>query len=210
VGRIVRRFGHHQEDVLVNSLYGQGLRALARLAERACRSDLAGWATKQADAVAASLLERCYDARRGLFFNLAGNEERRGAVKTVHSLMPLALADLPRDVADRLVEHLTDPREFWAPYPVPSVALDEPTFTHNHRIRGRRLIWRGPASMNTNWLLVHGLRAHGYEDVADSITARCLELVERGGFNEFFDPIEGAPVGAEAFGWATLAIDLER
>ena len=32
VEEILRRFRHHQEDVLVNAVYGQGLRALARLA----------------------------------------------------------------------------------------------------------------------------------------------------------------------------------
>lgn len=208
VGRIARRFRHHQEDVLVNAVYGQGLRALARLAERAGRAELAAWASRTADAVTAALLERCYDPGRGLFFNVAGPDERRGTVKTVHSLMPLVLPDLPPDVAGRLVEHLTDPREFWAPYPVPSVALDEPTFTRDHRLRGVRFIWRGPTSMNTNWFLAGGLRQHGYEEVADSIAARSLELVERGGFNEFYDPIGGDPVGAEAFGWATLAVDL--
>jgi hypothetical protein len=207
VGRIAR-FRHHQEDVLVNALFGQSLRALARLAQRAARLELASWASSQAARVTAALLERCYDEQRGLFFNLAGREERRGTVKTVHSLMPLVLADLPADVAARLVEHLTDRREFWAQYPVPSVALDEPTFTRDHRICGYRFIWRGPSSMNTNWFLVLGLRQHGFGDVADEIAARSLELVARGGFNEFYDPIGGRPVGAERFGWATLAIDL--
>ena len=208
VQRIAHRCGHHQEDVLVNALYGQGLRALARLAERAGRPELAVWAAERAGGVTEALLERSWDERRGLFFNLAGSEERRGCVKTVHGLMPLVLEDLPGDVAGRLVEHLTDPREFWAPFPVPSVALDEPTFTRDHRVRGRRFIWRGPTSMNTNWLLAGGLRRHGFAEVADAIAVRSRELVERGGFNEFYDPIGGAPVGADAFGWATLAADL--
>jgi hypothetical protein len=208
VARIARRFRHHQEDVLVNSVYGQGLRSLARLAALAGRSELEAWACGTAERVTAALLERCYDERRGLFFNLAGRDERRCTVKTVHSLMPLVIEDLPRDVSARLVEHLTDPREFWAPYPVPSVALDEPSFTRDHHVWGFRFIWRGPLSMNTNWLLVHGLRSHGYGAVADEIAARSRELVERGGFNEFYDPVGGGPVGAERFGWATLAADL--
>jgi hypothetical protein len=206
--RIAGRLRHHQEDVLVNAVFGQGLRSLARLAARAGSSGLAEWADAAAGRVTEALLERSYDERRGLFFNLAGREERRGSVKTVHSLMPLLLEDLPGEVAARLVEHLTDPSEFWAPYPVPSVALDEPSFTRDHRLWGFRYIWRGPLSMNTNWFLVHGLRAHGYGAVADEIAARSLGLVERGGFNEFYDPIGGAPVGAERFGWATLAADL--
>ena len=122
--------------------------------------------------------------------------------------MPLILPDLPGEIAARLVEHLDDPRTFAAPYPVPSVALDEPSFVRDHRIRGFRFIWRGPLSLNTNWFLVHGLRGHGYADVADRIAGRSRELVERGGFNEFYDPLDGTPVGAERFGWATLVVDL--
>jgi glycogen debranching enzyme len=208
VDAIVRRFRHHVEDVLVNALYGQGLRALARLAERTERPELAQWANRTADAVTASLLERCFDEKRGLFFNVSGPDERRARVKTVHALIPLVLPDLPREVAAALVERLTDPRTFWAPYPVPSVALDESSFRPSHRVWGCRFIWRGPASLNTNWLLVHGLRAHGYRDIAESIAARSRDLVERTGFNEFYNPLTGAPVGAERFGWATLASDL--
>ena len=62
--------------------------------------------------------------------------------------------------------------------------------------------------MNTNWLLVQGLRRHGRSDLADEIAARSRQLVERGGFNEFYDPLDGHPVGAANFGWATLAADL--
>jgi hypothetical protein len=205
---IFTRFRHHREDVLVNAVYGQGLHALARLARRAGRESVAGWATQTATRVTASLLERAWDDHLRLFVNLSGPEERRASVKTIHGLMPLVLPDLPSEIASALAGHLDDPATFGAPYPVPSVALDEPTFTPDHRIRGFRFIWRGPLSLNTNWFLVHGLRQHGLDDVADRIAARSRELVERGGFNEFYDPLSGGPVGAERFGWATLAVDM--
>ena len=205
---IFRRYRHHLEDVLVNAVYGQGLRSLARLAGRAGRDATCRWAERTADRVTEALLDRCWSERLGLFTNLAGPDERRARVRTIHGLMPLILPDLPGEIAARLVEHLDDPRTFAAPYPVPSVALDEPSFIRDHRIRGFRFIWRGPLSLNTNWFLVHGLRGHGYADVADRVAGRSRELVERGGFNEFYDPLDGNPVGAERFGWATLVVDL--
>jgi glycogen debranching enzyme len=88
---------------------------------------------------------------------------------------------------------------------VPSVPLDDPRFDRRSRPWGIRFIWRGPSSMNTNWFIVDGLRRHGYDAEADELVARSRELVERGGFNEFYDPIDGTPVGAANFGWATLA-----
>src|SRR5205823_3433800 len=61
-----------REDVLVNSVYGDGLQALARLAERRGDEPLRSWAATRAQRVLDRLLERCYDERRGLFFNLDG------------------------------------------------------------------------------------------------------------------------------------------
>ena len=196
----------HVEDVLVNSLYSDGLKALARLASRRGAVELERWANATADRVLDALLERCYDDRRGLFFNLNGRNERRAdSVKTIQCLLPLLLADLPQEVATRLVEHLADPNEFWAPFPVPSVALDEPAFRRDSRVNGSRRIWRGPCSLNTNWFLTLGLRRHGEGALAGELAARSRELVESGGLNEFFDPLDGTPVGAGRFGWATLA-----
>ena len=195
----------HWEDVLVNSVYADALASLARLARRVGDDQLATWATARADATLAALLERSYDERRSLFFSLAGRHERRIELKTIESVMPLAIESLPAEVAARLVEHLTDEREFWSRFPVPSVALDEPSFVPTAEVRGTRCIWRGPCSINTNWLLVRGLRRHGYGDVADTLAERSRDLAELSGFNEFYNPLTGEPVGAPEFGWATLA-----
>ncbi len=201
--------GHrHQEDVLVNAVYGQGLRALARLAGAAGNEELARWGDRQAQTVTEALLERSYDEDAGLFWNLYGPGEVPSRVRSVGSLMPLVLEGLPAEIVERLVENMTDRRHFWTRYPVPSVARSEPAFVPGIHVRGRRLIWRGPLSLNTNWFLVGGLRAHGYTDVADVIAERSRELAERGGFNEFYDPLTGAPVGQPRFGWATLAADM--
>jgi Glycosyl hydrolase family 63 C-terminal domain len=198
----VRRSTH--EDVHFTSIYAQGLRALARLAERAGDDGLARWSRETAARVTEALMERSYDARQGLFWNLVGAREHPVRVKTIVSLMPLILDDLPRTAVEALVEHLANPEEFWLDYPVASTARDEPAFVPTRT----RLIWRGPTSMNTNWFLAHALRAHGYPDLADTIGERSRELVERHGFNEFYNPLNGEPVGVETFGWATLVVDL--
>ena len=50
-------------------------------------------------------------------------------VSTWSALAPLALDALPEDVRRRLVEeHLLDPRRYGAPFGIPSVAMDEPSF----------------------------------------------------------------------------------
>lgn len=195
----------HWEDVLVNSVYVDGLASLARLARRSGDEHLGPWADARARKGLEALIDRCYDDRRGLFFSLAGSRERRVEIKTIVSLMPLLLEALPGEIAARLVDHLADPTEFWSPYPVPSVALDEPSFIPTAELDGERCIWRGPCAPNTNWFLVRGLRRHGYDALAEELGARSRELAEHGGFNEFYNPLTGAPVGAPDFGWGTLA-----
>jgi mannosylglycerate hydrolase MGH1-like protein len=50
-------------------------------------------------------------------------------VSTWSSLAPLALPELPEAIATRLIEEqLLDPRRYRAPYGIPSVAMDEPSF----------------------------------------------------------------------------------
>jgi len=207
--RIFARTDHHHEDVLYNSIYADGLRALARLAAARGDGETEAWALRTAERVTHALVERCWDDECGLFFNLVGRNETRMTRPTIISLMPLLLPDLPTEVVTRLVEALTDEERFWTPWPVASVARNHDTFLRDSHIWGVRFIWRGPCSMNTNWFLVEALRRHGCDGVADELAARSRELVGRGGFNEFFDPIDGHPVGAENFGWATLAVDLD-
>jgi len=204
----VFRGDRHQESVLVNSIYGRALRALARLARSVGDERLAATADGRADRVTEALVAKCWDRRSGLFQDLVGSGEERTRVKTISALMPLVLPDLPPEHVERLVDNLTDPRRFRSRYPVPSVALDEPTFARDSRLWGIRLIWRGPLSLNTNWLLAHGLAEHGHEDLARELGDRSRELVLRHGFNEFYDPLDGSPVGEPHFGWATLATDL--
>ena len=110
------------------------------------------------------LVSKCYDAEAGLFFDLAGRREERLRVNTVSSLLPLALPDIPAKVAERIVGHLTDEREYAAPFPVPSVAMNEPSYAPG--VVGTKLVWRGPSWMNTNWYLARGLRRHGRADIA--------------------------------------------
>jgi len=202
--RIFRLTNHHVEDVLFNTVYADGLLALARLADG--RDDeLATWAYELAGRVTGALVERSWHASTGYFCNLRGRREQRMGQRTVASLLPLLLPGLPAEIAERLVEHLRDKRTFGAPYPVPSVPLDDSSFDRRSRPWGIRFIWRGPASMSTNWFIADGLRRHRYDEQAAALVATSQELARRGGFNEFYDPVDGTPVGAAGFGWATLA-----
>ena len=109
------------------------------------------------------------DPATGLFYDLAGRAERPVHVSTWSSLSPLMLDTLPEDVRRRLVEeHLLDPRRYRAPFGIPSVAMDEPSFRPGFDLWRT---WRGPSWMNVAWLLTPALRELGYDADADRIAA---------------------------------------
>jgi glycogen debranching enzyme len=194
------------EDVLVNTIYAENQRVLASLCRRTGDARAADEMDRRAGQTIGALLGKCYDASTGLFYDLAGLREEPLRVNTVSSLMPILLPDLPTTVVDALAEHLSDPSEYGAAFPVPSVALDEPSYLAP--APGSRLVWRGPSWMNTNWYIARGLRRHGRVAMARLIEDRSAALVERSGFREFYDPFTGEGFGAEDFSWTGLALNM--
>jgi glycogen debranching enzyme len=196
---IIERYDEQVEDVLVNTLYALSLRALARLSGE-------DQYEARAERTERALLDRCWDDRRGLFWDLAGRDHRPLRTSTWSSLAPLALPSLPPEIGRRLVEEqLLDPRRYAAPFGIPSVSMEEPAFRPGwHLFR----CWRGPAWVCTAWLLLPGMRRAGYVEEADRILAGYVGLVERHGFREYYNPINGEGLAARCFGWSTLLVDL--
>jgi glycogen debranching enzyme len=193
------------EDVMMNAIYADGLRALARLA-RATGLPGAGDYERRYRGTLDALVAKCWDGERGLFWDLSGKREEHARVLTFTSLFPLILPDLGPDIARRLVnEHLLNEKEFWLAYPIPSVAATEPSFDPSWLTQ---TTWRGPTWVNVNWYLYWGLRQHGFADVARELARRTVAMQATGGIREFYDPRTAAGQGATDFGWSCLVLDL--
>ena len=201
VAMIAERYEQHVEDVVVNVFYALALRALARLDNE--HGDVYAARAEQTES---ALLERCYDERRGLFFDLAGAGERPLEMSTWSSLAPLALPTVAENVRRRLVEeHLLNPRRYRAACGFPSVSIEEPAF---HPGFALWRCWRGPAWMNTAWLLVPAMRELGYEQDADRVVRSLEVAVDRYGYREYYNPLTGRGLAAKGFGFSTLIVDL--
>jgi glycogen debranching enzyme len=199
---IIERYDEHVEDVLVNVFYALSLRSLARM----LGGDDGRTYEERAERTEDALLERSWDERSGLFWDLAGRGERPIRVSTWSSLAPLALPSLPEEVGRRLVEEqLLDPRRYLAPCGIPSVSRGEPSFRPGfHLFR----CWRGPSWVNTAWLLVPAMRRLGYEAEADRVVDSLAAAVARHGFREYYNALTGEGLAARRFGWSTLLVDL--
>lgn len=121
---------------------------------------------------------------------------------SIANLLPLYSGAISKERAAELVRQLENRNVFGPEYPVPSVPLDSPQFDPER-------YWQGPSWVNTNWLLVDGLRRYGYHDHAAALRESTIEMVQQSGFAEYFNPLNGAPLGAKNFSWtAALTLDL--
>ena len=86
-----------------------------------------------------------------------------------------------RHAADRAA---ATPRRVLAAYPVPSVPVGAPDYQEAR-------YWKGPTWVNTNWMIVEGLRDTGAPELADELRRRTLAMVADAGFSEYFSRAHG-------------------
>jgi hypothetical protein len=148
---------------------------------------------------------RCWDEEAGMYFDYDRVAGRLLTIDTIAGLHALYGEVATDERASRLVEvHVLNPRQFWpdSGYPVPSTALDSDWFN-------RENYWLGPVWISTNWMIARGLASYGRADLAASLTTHTLDLVQRSGYREYYDPFSGQGYGTDDFSWtAALTIDL--
>lgn len=194
-------------DVLVNTIYADGLACLSRLAETAGMPGcVAARLAERSGAIGTALVRHCWDESTGAFHDLDLVSGARAEILTASSLFPILLDSVPRKLAERAIEeHLLNEKEFWRPFPVPSVAATEPSYDPDFTTKA---IFRGSSWVNLNWYLYRGLRKHGYRAEARTLAERTCALVTASGTRECYGPEDPAGHGARSFGWSALTLDL--
>ncbi|MBQ8073320.1 MAG: hypothetical protein IJ231_06115 [Clostridia bacterium] len=163
------------------------LAAISRL--RGDEGQAACWARKAAE-VAESLRKGLWDEARGACYD----RDKNG--KTVEILCHNTLrcmywGSLSPAMADRFVrDHLLNPREFWTPMPLPSVAADDPAFRNAPENN-----WSGQPEGLTFQRAILALENYGYFPLVTALGDRLLRAIAEGGnrFTQQFDPFTGAP-----------------
>ena len=146
-------------------------------------------------------IQELWDDSTGQFYSRDYLTHGLIKVPSIASLMPLYSGVIDRDKAIHLVKSIESHDSFSMPFPIPSVPVKSEWFDQNR-------YWQGPTWINTNWLVIEGLKNYGFNEHAEIIKKRTMELIEHSGFSEYFNPIDGSPLGIDNFSWsAALAID---
>jgi len=149
-------------------------------------------------------LEKLWDPTSGQYYSRDFITHQLLKETSVATLLPLYAGTVSKERAEQLVRLIENDQLYGPAFPLPSVAANSPYF---QPVR----YWQGPTWMNINWMVIDGLRRYGFNDHAAALTDLSLELVEKSGCAEYFDPITGEPLGTDNFSWtAALAIDLDK
>ncbi len=188
------------EDVAFNALWTDANESLAEIARILGEepAEFLQWSEQTREAVR----EKLWDEDDGLFYDFDLKHNKKIKVKTVGAFLPLFSRVPTPEIAQRLVAHLNNEREFRAPAGVPSTSMDEEGFE-------RSRYWRGPVWLNMHWFLIQGLRNYGYYGLANELVKKSRDLVSQSGYWEFYDPINGKGQGVNDFSWSTLQVDME-
>ncbi len=188
------------EDVNFNSIFiraNQHLKDIAKTIRKELPPELVERMKKTEEA-----FEQLWDPYSNQYYSREFITHRLLKVPSIGALMPLYSGSLSEERAKQLIRLLEDDHQFGTAYPIPSTPINSEWFNP-------LAYWQGPTWINTNWLIIDGLRRHGFNDHADALTESTIELVESFGCYEYFSPLDGEPAGIPNFSWtAALVIDL--
>jgi len=140
--------------------------------DRLGRSDDAGFFREHARRLAQLVADHCWDETTGFYYDRdIAPAGQRTLVKHLGAFVAMLMGLPSAKQARRLVEHLTNPDEFWTPYPAPTISKDSLDYAPTH-------YWSGRAWPPTNFFVLRALLNYGFFDVADEYLRRWMRHVQ--------------------------------
>jgi hypothetical protein len=171
------------DSVDMNAYAVNDMRCVAHIARTLGRGPEAVQWDGRAEALSNRVNRLLWDEESGFYYDRELDGDLL-PIKSNAGFLPLFAGIASAGQAARLVTHLSDPTQFWPHLPVPTIALDEPSYEPD--------MWRGPTWININRLICLGLRRYGYHDLACELRQRTLDEINRwykdlGCLYEFYD-----------------------
>lgn len=147
-------------------------------------------------------LEQLWDDEGGQYYSRNFVTHKLIKEPSIATLLPLYGGSVSKERAERLVSLIKKRKYFGSNSPIPSVPINSTSFDPYRS-------WQGPTWINTNWLLIDGLKRYGFDEEAEQLKYKTMQLVSKSSMYEYFNPLTGEPAGAPDFSWtAALTIDL--
>ncbi|MBC5991899.1 amylo-alpha-1,6-glucosidase [Pontibacter cellulosilyticus] len=192
------------KDVGFNTIYAQNLVALSELCAVVADSEERHF-KEQAGLTENSILQFMYDKQDAAFYDLYGHHYKKLKVRTGTIFFPVVLKSVPKEICQQVLDrHLLHKDGFHVPFPVPSLATNEPAFNPDESV----YIWRGPTWVLFNWFIQAHLLEKDYTEEASKLLQSIKQLISKSGFREYYNPFTGEGNGAQDFTWSGLVVDM--
>lgn len=134
--------------------------------------------------VKAKINELCWNEEDGVYYDRLFNGTQ-SKVLTPVSFLPMFAGLADKKQVAKMVEVLTDENLLWTEYPLASVAKTHPTYSTD--------MWRGGVWLNHNYFIIKSLKNYGYDDIAENLRQKTLNMVDKwykktGSIFEFYAP----------------------
>lgn len=214
------------EGVDLNCYLVKECKAFAKLARLAKNEKLAKEYEKKAEERANTIRILLWDDKDGFFYdrkvdkdkplsksswigaqmNARSNGMYKIPVRSVSAFTTLWAEVATPEQAKRLInEYLLNPREFWTTYPIATIARSEPGFAPIYHVGDYGCSWRTTTWIPTNYMIYHGLKFYGYQEIASVVAQRTDELMKKAGDREYYNTETGEGLGLNPFwGWSLL------
>ena len=211
-------------SIYLNCLMYKELRAMAYLAERLGKSDVAHQYQVDAEELCQAVRRYCWDEKDGMYYSVDLNLMPYTGEPQIIFGKPFVLHEgAPRDYpclvqrlgswsgfmalwagiataeqAQRMVkENLLNERTFWAPYGVRTLSRLEKMY--NLRATHNPSNWQGPIWGISNYMVFRGLVDYGFRHEARQLAEKTIalfgkDLQQHGVLHEYYNPETGEPI----------------
>ena len=218
------------EGVDLNSYLVRETRAFARLAEMAGDKQLAAEYRKKSDELAERIRTMMWDDEDGFYYDLKVNPDgpmdkyneiarvnmykQKGnmiPVRSISSFAPMFCEVATPEQVDRMTtEYLFNPEEFWTPAPMAALSKSEPWYSTILLPNDVGCSWRANVWIPTNYMVYHGLRNYGKDQLASIVAHYTQKIVKEAGNREYYNSETGEGCGLDPFwGWSLLGHFME-
>jgi hypothetical protein len=187
-------------------------RDMARIAAEIGQAQRAVYYQAECDRIVAAINAQLWDQETGFYYDR--NATGPLLVKSYTGLIPFIAGAPDSAQTERIIQHLTNPAEFWTPYGIRSLSADSAIYEPGYSTSGwKNSSWRGPVWMPINYLLVQRL-TETHPDLAEQLRQALIDNVEAqwqatGRFWEYYSAETGQGLGADhQTGWTALVANL--
>ncbi len=178
---------------------------LQRIAEEVGRSEFVPELSQEFTHMCRAINERLWDEETAFYYD-AAPDGRLSPVKSIGAYWGLLAEVIPPEREVRFIAHLSDERTFNRPHRIPAQAADSRGYDPSGGY------WLGGVWPPTNYMVLKGLRARGYHDLAREIAWNHLQNIgqvfaETGTVWENYAPEKvapGRPARRDFVGWGGL------